>query len=156
MRYRTEFDWLGVQPYFWPKIARHLPPRKQTPFLKARRKGGRPRADDRRSFSAILWRLRCGGAWSRLPKQFGPARTAKRRLAEWRYGGALERAWRAYLYQQSVVELERWAECFELSANRNTLTWKFGLEHVWRHEFAPLFLRGELYPGSAGRSLKDF
>lgn len=143
MRYRTGFDWHGVQPHFWPRIARELPPRKKTPFLKSRRKGGRPRADDRRSFSAILWRLRTGGAWSRLPQEFGPAITAKRRLARWLKGTILERAWRAYLYQQSRAELERWSECFARSAAREIPFWRFGLDYIWRYEFQPLLAPGE-------------
>jgi len=148
MNRREFYDWRGVDPWFWPRIQRELPPHKKTPFLKARRKGGRPPVDDRKAFSAILWRLRYGGDWSRLPPEFGPAITAKRRLAFWLKHGRLERAWRAYLYQQSRTELERWQQCMSLSRFREMQFWRSGLDAVWRIEFEPLQLRAvrELEP----------
>ena len=134
---RKEFyEWDGIQPWFWPRIARELPPLKKTPFLKARRKGGRPRSDDRRALGAIFWRVRSGGTWSRLPKRFGSAATARRRLALWMRGGRLERAWRAYLSQLSLLELQRWRDCFAPAAFRAVPLWRFSLDHVWRWEFA--------------------
>lgn len=138
MRIRREFhEWDGIATWFWPRIARELPPLKKTPFLKARRKGGRPRTGDRAAFGAILWRLRCGGAWRRLPKRFGSAATARRRLRLWRRGDRLERAWRAYLSQQSLMELERWRDSYAAAAHRPEPLWRSGLDLVWRREFAP-------------------
>ena len=130
-------EWDGIQPWFWPRISRELPPLKKTPFLKAHRKGGRPRSDDRQALSAILWRLRSGGIWNRLPKRFGSPATARRRLALWMKGDRLERAWRAYLDQQSRPELQRWRDCFAASAFRSVPVWRFGLDLIWRQEFAP-------------------
>lgn len=140
---REFYDWRGIDPWFWPRMARELPPRKKTPFLKTRRKGGRPRADDRKAMSAIFWRLRCGGDWSRLPPEFGPALLAKRCMREWLMHGRLERAWRAYLYQQSRGELERWQRCMSLSRFRETQFWRSGLDAVWRIEFEPLIIPKE-------------
>lgn len=138
IRVRKEFhEWAGIPAWFWPRIARELPPPKKTPFLKARRKGGRPRSDDRLALGAILWRLRCGGAWRRLPKRFGSAATARRRLALWLRGARLERAWRAYLVQQSPLERERWRVAFAAGALRAEPFWRFGLLLVWRREFEP-------------------
>src|SRR4051812_46084634 len=100
--------WPGIPLWAWPAIARELPPPRKTPFLRSRRKGGRPRNDDRAALSAIIWRLRCGGTWEALPKRFGSSSTARRRLAQWMIGGRLECLWRAYLQQLSMVEQDRW------------------------------------------------
>ena len=139
MRYRKELhEWTGIQPWIWPRVARELPARKKTPFLKARRKGGRPRNDDRLALGAIFWRLRSGGTWSRLPARFGSAATARRRLARWLRGDLLERAWRTYLYQLSRVELGVWREAFAAAEFRPKPYWRFGLDLIWRREFGPL------------------
>lgn len=139
MRIRKEFhEWDGVPVWFWPRIARELPPPKVRPFLRARRKGGRPRGDDRRPFGAILWRLRCGGAWRQLPKRFGSPATARRRLRLWSRYGRLEHAWRAYLSQQSRGELERWRDSYEAASSRASPYWRWGLDLIWRMEFAPI------------------
>lgn len=131
-------EWLGVPPWAWPWIARQLPPPKMTPFLRSRRKGGRPRLDDRLALSAILWRLRTGGTWENLPARFGSAATARRRLALWTRGDRLERLWRAYLEQISRAERERWRDAFVSAAIRSQPDWRFGLTYVWRLEFLPL------------------
>lgn len=132
-------EWNGVETWFWPAIARQLPKPKTKPFLRARRKGGRPRCDDRLAFGAILWRLRCGGTWDRLPERFGSAMTARRRLELWTRGPRLVHAWRAYLSQQSTAELERWRDAFAASAWRapTRLLWRYELDRVWETEFAP-------------------
>jgi len=139
MRFRKyPYEWPGIPAWCWPRVARELPPIRKQPFLKALRKGGRPRRDDRLALGAILWRLRCGGTWSELPERFGSAATARRRLAKWQRGCILERAWRAYLYQQSRGELERWRDCFEAGAFRGDSFWRYDLDRVWRMEFAPI------------------
>lgn len=138
MLFRKEMhEWTGIQPHCWRLVLRELPPAKKKPFLRSRRKGGRPRADARLALNAILWRLRTGGTWSRLPKQFGSAVTARRRLASWSGTGRLERAWRAYLLQQSRTELGRWRDSMAACSVRKKLLWRFGLDFVWRMEFAP-------------------
>lgn len=135
---RHPHEWKGVETWFWPAVARQLPTSGKKPFLKARRKGGRPRVDDRLAFGAILWRMRCGGTWSRLPERFGSAVTARRRLELWTRGPRLKYAWRAFLSQQSVAELERWRDAFAATAWRAStkLLWRYELESVWRSEFA--------------------
>jgi len=119
-------------------VARQLPPLKKKPFLRSRRKGGRPRSDGRLAFGAILWRLRCGGTWSQLPIRFGSASTARRKMERWSHGLRLEYAWRAFLCQQSVAELERWRDAFEASGWRGEKRkfWRYELERIWRDEFA--------------------
>lgn len=130
-------EWSGIPPWFWPRIARELPIPPKKPFLKSRRKGGRPRCDDRKALSAILWRLRSGGTWNRLPKRFGSAMTARRRQAAWMRGGRLDRAWRAYLQQQSRVELHRWRGCFAAASFLPQPFWRFDLDLIWQREFEP-------------------
>lgn len=138
MRYRKEFhEWEGIAACFWPRVARVLPPPKKRPFLKSKRKGGRPRGDDRRALGAILWRLRCGGTWERLPERFGPAVTARRRMKTWLRDGRLEKAWSAYMEQQSMSELERWRDSLEAGNVRKKALWRFGLDHIWKWEFEP-------------------
>ncbi len=131
-------EWLGVPLWAWPWIARQLPPPKTTPFLRARRKGGRPRNDDRLALSAILWRLRTGGTWQKLPPRFGSAATARRRLEFWTKGDRLECLWRAYLEQISKVERLRWKDALLAASIRQQPCWRFGLEYVWRMDFLPL------------------
>jgi transposase len=139
VRFRKEpHEWDGIPAWSWPRVARVLPRACEKPFLKALRKGGRPRSDDRLALSAILWRLRCDGTWSGLPRRFGSAATARRRLALWSRGNLLEQAWRAYLNQQSRAELERWRDAFLAGAIRRKPSWRFGLDYVWRMEYAPL------------------
>lgn len=53
-------------------------------------------------------------------------------------GDRLERAWRAYLIQQSRNELERWRDSFAAAGCRSAPFWRFGLDYIWRLEFAPL------------------
>lgn len=60
--------------------------------------------------------------------------------------GRLERAWRAYLYQQSRGELERWQRSMELSRFRETQFWRSGLDAVWQVEFEPMILRAKREP----------
>ena len=135
--YRKELhEWEGVQSWFWPPIAKRLPPVRKTPFLRAKRKGGRPRAHDSLAFNALLWILRSGGRWRDLPKKFGSKATAFRRLRRWYRGAWLENAWRAYLYQMNEMERGRWARCFEIAVFRRQLHWAYDLERIYRQEYA--------------------
>jgi transposase len=60
-------------------------------------KGGRPRADDRACFEAIVFMLRNGLRWRDLPECFPSPATVWRRHAEWTAAGVWERVWRAVL-----------------------------------------------------------
>jgi hypothetical protein len=48
---------------------------------------GRPRADDQRTCSAILYVLHSGCGWANLPPEFGDGATAHRRFQQMRKGG---------------------------------------------------------------------
>src|SRR3989304_1420540 len=75
--------WHRVTGAQWEAIRVHLPKRKRS------RKGGRPRADDRKCFEGLAWILWTGAPWSALPRRDGAKSTVHRRLAEWSADGAL-------------------------------------------------------------------
>jgi transposase len=52
-------------------------------------KGGRPRADNRRVFEALIWFARAGCPWEYMPKNFPSWSTCRRRLLEWEEQGIL-------------------------------------------------------------------
>ena len=62
----------------WTTIAALLPAPART---------GRPRADDRQTIEAILYKLRTGCAWNALPAELGNGVTAYRRLRSWQAAG---------------------------------------------------------------------
>lgn len=67
----------------WAVIEPVLPPRRAYP------KGGRPRVDDRRALTGILFVLKTGIAWEDLPKEMGcgSGMTCWRRLRDWQEAG---------------------------------------------------------------------
>jgi transposase len=138
VRFRKDpHEWNGVEPWQWRRIALELPRPKKKPFLKRLRKGGRPRADDRKALSAILWRIRCGGTWKRLPEKFGTAATARRRLSKWMEFGRLQRLFRAYLRQLGRHDLLMWRDAVagrDFSPDSGSWTY---LAWIWRNEFLP-------------------
>ena len=56
-------------------------------------RGGRPRANDRKTLNAILWVLRTGAQWKELPRRYGSYVTAWRRLKRWEEDGIWEKLW---------------------------------------------------------------
>jgi transposase len=54
-----------------------------TPLLPKPKRRGRPRAEDRRTLSGILWVLRSGACWKDLLPKYGSRSTYHRRLQEW-------------------------------------------------------------------------
>jgi transposase len=62
----------------WAAIAALLPPAART---------GRPRADDRQTIEAILYKLETGCAWSAVPAALGDGVTAHRRQRAWEAAG---------------------------------------------------------------------
>lgn len=65
-------------------------------------KGGRPRADDRKTLDGILWILRTGAQWNELPTKYGFPMTCWRRLKAWQEKGVWKRIWK-----QLLVDLEK-------------------------------------------------
>ena len=86
----------------WAVISSLLPKQKFT-------KGGRPRADDKKTFEGILWILRTGAQWSEMPSKYGSYATCWRRLKAWEEDGTWERMWKrilAVLSQEDKLKLE--------------------------------------------------
>jgi len=61
------------------------------PDARAKKRPGRPRMDDRRSMTAILYVLYTGCRWKALPAELGAASTVHDRFQEWRAAGVFER-----------------------------------------------------------------
>src|SRR6476469_5382864 len=93
MRDLTDAQWAILQPI--------LPPRHRT---------GRPRADDRRTFNAILYVLRTGCAWRDLSEEYGDDSTAHRRLQRWQQEDVWQR-----IFQTLLAMLER-MKCIDWSS----------------------------------------
>ena len=55
-----------------------------------KKKGGRPRVDDRKLLNGMLWLLRTGAPWEDLPARYGSKSTAHRRFGEWVEKGVFE------------------------------------------------------------------
>lgn len=72
--------------------------------------GGRPRIDWRQAINGIIFRLRSGCQWNKLPKRFGSDRSIHRWFQRWCRNGVFERIWAVLL-----------AECDELGA----VQWKW-------------------------------
>jgi len=75
-----------------------------------REHGGRPRIDLRAAFNGIIFRLRSGCQWNRLPEGFGDDSSVHRWFQRWCRSGVFERIWAV------LVE-----ECDELGA----VEWKW-------------------------------
>ena len=60
---------------------------------------GRKRADPRQMLNGIIFRLRSGCQWNRLPKELGDDSTIHRTFQRWVELGVLRRIWRALVEQ---------------------------------------------------------
>lgn len=78
--------WLRIERILWADA----PP---TP----RAHGGRPRIDWRAAINGILFRLRSGCQWNKLPKQFGDDSSVHRWFQRWCRNGVFERIWAVLL-----------------------------------------------------------
>lgn len=58
-----------------------------------RKRTGRPPANWRRCLNGIIYQLRSGCQWNKLPKQFGDDSTVHRWFQRWSEDGVLERVW---------------------------------------------------------------
>ena len=88
----------------WERIKPLLP--------KAKRRTGRPRADDRLTLEGIIWVLRSGARWRDMPEQYPSPSTCWRRLCQWEDEGVWEDIWRAFLTELDKQGLVDWDEFF--------------------------------------------
>lgn len=89
----------------WAVIAPLLPPEPPKP------KGGRPRLDDRRALTGIVFVLWTGIAWERLPLEMGcgSGMTCWRRLRDWQEAGVWARLHRVLLDRLGIANAIDWS-----------------------------------------------
>ena len=97
-RLLTEAQWEKIRPLL--------------PKPRARTRGGRPRAEDRKVLEGILWILRSGARWQDLPEEFPHPSTCWRRLRDWEEQGVWIAIWRAFLSELSERQQLSWSESF--------------------------------------------
>ena len=85
----------------WEKVASTLP---QQTFSK----GGRPRANDRKTFEGVLWVIKNGAQWAKLPEEYGSYVTCWRRYAKWQDKGVWDLLWLTYLKTLDQKEQMEW------------------------------------------------
>src|SRR2546423_7238031 len=92
-----------VSDELWERVAPLIPQRA------ARPKGGRPPADDRQMFAAIVYLLRTGIQWNALPRELGASSTVHDRFQEWERAGLFEALWQAGLAEYDELRGIDWA-----------------------------------------------
>ncbi len=81
----------------WQRIAPLLP------APKTKKKPGRPRMEDRKAMTAILYVFQTGCQWKSLPRSLGAGSTVHDRFQEWRKAGVFERMEQAGLMGRLAV-----------------------------------------------------
>ena len=81
------------------------------PLLPAPKRMGRPRVDDRRTINGILYVLRHGTPWDKMPCRYGSHVTCWRRHAQWSADGTWQRIWQALLGMLDQDERLDWEHC---------------------------------------------
>jgi len=69
---------------------------------------GRPRADLRRVFDGIIFRMRSGCQWNRLPERFGPASTVHGWFQRFVRDGVLEQIWAELVRECEALGAVEW------------------------------------------------
>jgi putative transposase len=87
---------------FWELIKPIIP-------TKEKKKSGRPREDDRKILTAILYILKTGCQWSALPKSLGAKSTVHDRLQEWEEAGFFHKLWEKGLTKYNFMKGINWA-----------------------------------------------
>ena len=90
----------------WEKV------RPLLPRPRSRRRGGRPRASDRKVLEGLLWILRSGARLQDLPEEFPSQVTCWRRLRDWEEQGVWLKIWRAFLAELNQRKQLQWSESF--------------------------------------------
>lgn len=70
--------------------------------------GGRPRIDWRLAIDGIIFRLRSGCQWNKLPKHFGDDSSIHRWFQRWCRNGVLERVWATLLDECDELRAVNW------------------------------------------------
>jgi putative transposase len=69
---------------------------------------GHNRADLRRVFDGIIFRLRSGCQWNQLPKEYGSDRTIHRHFQKWCHLGIFERIWACLIQHCDELGAVKW------------------------------------------------
>ena len=91
-----------VSDAFWEKVKPLIP------LAPSHAKGGRPRMDDRKVFTAIIYLLRTGTQWNALPRELGASSTVHDRFQEWEKRGFFKALWQAGLTSYDEVQGIEW------------------------------------------------
>lgn len=89
----------------WAVIAPLIPPAPPKP------KGGRPRLDDRKVLSGIIFVLKSGIGWELLPQELGcgSGMTCWRRLRDWQQAGVWQRLHHVLLQRSADADKLDWS-----------------------------------------------
>ena len=80
----------------WKKIEPLIPP------SEPKKISGRPRKDDRKIMSGILYIFRTGSQWKALPRSYGAPSTVHDRFKEWQKAGLFDKMWKAGLLESDT------------------------------------------------------
>ena len=82
------------------------------PLLAPPARTGRPRADDRKVLSGILYVLRTGCAWKEMPQEYGAYVYGMAEVEEVAGGGVWTRIWQAFLSSLDEQSKLLWSRAF--------------------------------------------
>ena len=71
-------------------------------------KGGRKRTDWRKAFNGIIFRMRSGCQWNKLPKKFGDDSSVHRWFQRWCKNGTMEKIWALMVEQCGELDGVHW------------------------------------------------
>src|SRR4051794_29735513 len=73
-----------------------------------RAKGGRPRIDWRKAINGIIFRLRSGCQWNKLPERFGDDSSVHRWFQRWCRNGVFEKVWAVLVEECDEIGAVHW------------------------------------------------
>lgn len=73
-----------------------------------RKATGRHHADWRRALNGILFRMRSGCQWEKLPRRFGPKSTVHDWFQRWCEGGIMQRIWEMLVAECDELDGVQW------------------------------------------------
>lgn len=91
-----------VSDELWERVRPLIPPRPP------HSKGGRPPADDRQMFAAIVYLARTGIPWNAMPRELGASTTVYDRFRLWERQGFFRRLWQAGLEEYDELDGVDW------------------------------------------------
>ena len=72
------------------------------------KKTGRPRTSWRRAIDGIIFRMRTGCHWNKLPREFGDDSSVHRWFQRWSENGVMERIWAALVERCEELQGVHW------------------------------------------------